>query len=174
MPFLAAGHRWVGRRFVTIQDVGSVGELIAAVATVATLAYLALQIRQSNRSNQHMAITRLAEGSEHWLGQIVQNEKLYEIYRAGILAPETLSREDRGRFDMLIVQLLRTVESGWLQRNWGVMDSDYWDGFIRSVIVVVGSEGGKRAFAINRDVFAPEFAKAIEAAIDERATKDSD
>jgi hypothetical protein len=150
---------------VTIQDVGSIGELVAAVATVATLAYLALQIRQSNRSNQHAAIARLAEGSEHWLGQIVQNETLYKIYRAGILDPETLSQEERGRFDMLVVQLLRSVESGWFQKNWGLMDSAYWDGFMRSVTVVVGSEAGRRAFAKNREVFAQEFAEAIEAAI---------
>jgi hypothetical protein len=32
---------------VTIQDIGSIGELVAALATVATLAYLALQIRQN-------------------------------------------------------------------------------------------------------------------------------
>jgi hypothetical protein len=34
---------------VTIQDLGSLGELIAAIATVATLIYLAIQIRASNR-----------------------------------------------------------------------------------------------------------------------------
>ncbi len=34
---------------MTIQDLGSLGELIAAIATVATLIYLAIQIRASNR-----------------------------------------------------------------------------------------------------------------------------
>ncbi len=34
---------------VTIQDLGSLGELVAAIATVATLIYLAIQIRASNR-----------------------------------------------------------------------------------------------------------------------------
>jgi hypothetical protein len=150
---------------VTIQDVGSIGELVAAVATVATLAYLALQIRQSNRSNQHAAIARMAEGAEHWLGQIVQDEDLYRIYRTGLLEPETLSQEERGRFEMLVVQLLRSVESGWFQKSWGLMNSTYWDGFMRSVVVVVGSEAGRRAFARNRDVFAQGFAEAIEAAI---------
>ena len=33
---------------VTIQDIGSIGELVGALATVVTLAYLALQIRRSN------------------------------------------------------------------------------------------------------------------------------
>lgn len=34
---------------MTIQDLGSLGELVAAIATVATLGYLAVQIRASNR-----------------------------------------------------------------------------------------------------------------------------
>lgn len=34
---------------MTIQDLGSLGELVAAIATVATLIYLAIQIRASNR-----------------------------------------------------------------------------------------------------------------------------
>jgi hypothetical protein len=156
---------------VSIQDVGSVGELIAAIATVATLAYLALQIRQSNRANQLIAIARLAEATEQWLGQIVQNEKLYEIYRVGILDSEALSREERGRFDLLVVQLLRSVESGWFQQKWGLVDSDYWDGFMRSVNVVVGSEGGRCAFARNRDVFAPKFAEAVDTAIAKRGAR---
>ena len=32
---------------MTIQDLGSLGELIAAVATVATLVYLAIQLKQN-------------------------------------------------------------------------------------------------------------------------------
>ncbi len=40
---------------MTIQDLGSLGELIAAVATVATLVYLALQIRQNTHTLRHAA-----------------------------------------------------------------------------------------------------------------------
>ena len=35
---------------MSIQDLGSIGELIAAVATIATLAYLAIQMRQNTRA----------------------------------------------------------------------------------------------------------------------------
>lgn len=44
---------------MTIQDLGSIGELIAAVATVATLIYLATQIRQSKEEiNQSNSLAR--------------------------------------------------------------------------------------------------------------------
>lgn len=35
---------------MTIQDLGSIGELVAAIATVATLGYLGLGIRQNTES----------------------------------------------------------------------------------------------------------------------------
>ena len=34
---------------MTVQDLGSLGELIAAVATVTTLVYLAIQLKQNTR-----------------------------------------------------------------------------------------------------------------------------
>ena len=37
---------------MTIQDLGSIGELVAAIATIGTLAYLAVQIRQNTISNR--------------------------------------------------------------------------------------------------------------------------
>ena len=153
---------------MTIQDLGSVGELVAAIATVATLAYLALQIRQSNRSNQLMVVARLAEASEAWLGQIVRDAELYDIYRRGMLEPETLTKEQRGRFDMLIVQMLRSIEGSWLPVEWGLVDATYWEGFRESVSVVVGSKGGKRAFHRNRGVLTPAFAKEIDGIINRR------
>ena len=147
---------------MTIQDAGSVGELIAAVATVGTLAYLALQIRQSNHSNQLVAIGRLAEGAEAWLGQIVRDEALYDIYRHGMNDFEKLSPEHRGRFEMLIVQLLRSVESGWFQAKWNLVDQAYWNGYLQSVKLIVGSQGGQIAFERNRHLLVPEFAETID------------
>ena len=43
---------------MTIQELGSVGELIGAIATVATLIYLSLQIRQ-NTSLQRQSLRAL-------------------------------------------------------------------------------------------------------------------
>ena len=70
---------------------------------------------------------------------------------------------------MLIVQMLRSVESGWFQREWGLMDSTYWEGFMRSVILIIGSEGGRVALSRNRQVFTRGFADAIEKAIASRS-----
>lgn len=60
---------------MTLQDIGSIGELIAAIATVITLIYLAVQIRQST--------------------EVVRNTQSQEFvrWRADLLAPAITDRE---------------------------------------------------------------------------------
>jgi hypothetical protein len=147
---------------MTIDEIGSLGELIAAVATVLTLAYLALQIRQSNRSHELAAIARIGESTETWLGQVVQDPELLDVYLRGLSAPDTLNREERARFQLLVLQFLRGTETGWMQAGWGIVDSDYWSGFRETIRLVVGSEAGRRAFESNRAILAKRFAAEID------------
>ncbi|GIR89222.1 MAG: hypothetical protein CM15mP87_07140 [Candidatus Neomarinimicrobiota bacterium] len=65
---------------MTIQDLGSLGELIAVVATVATLVYLAIQLKQNTpalgsqtfqQSSMDMSLTANAISSDGELARIV-------------------------------------------------------------------------------------------------------
>ena len=147
---------------MTISELGSIGELIAAAATIATLGYLALQIRQSGRANEIVAITRIAESSENWLASMTRDPDLYRLYRTGISSPDSLSQEEFGRFQVLLLQFLRGTESGWLHHRSKLVSMDYWSGYERSIAFIVGSPGGRRAYARNREFLAPEYAEAID------------
>ena len=58
---------------MTIQDIGSVGELVGAIATVATLLYLAVQIRQSARLVES-SIAGSARDAENEVGRLLHQE----------------------------------------------------------------------------------------------------
>ena len=88
--------------------------------------------------------------------------ELHDIYMRGLFEPETLTREQRGRFELLVMQLLRGTESGWLQVEWGLVDMDYWEGFRETVKLIVGSKAGKRAFDRNRKLLSLSFAAEID------------
>ena len=59
---------------MSVQDLGSLGELIAAIATVATLIYLALQIKNNTKAvkssalessgSRSMEISKLVSGND--------------------------------------------------------------------------------------------------------------
>lgn len=147
---------------MTIEELGSLGELLAAIATIVTLGYLALQIRQSNRSHQLAAISRFSEGTDSWIGQIVKDPELHDIYRRGLFDPESLSREERGRFELLVMQFLRSTETGWHQVEWGVADRDYWAGYRETIKFIVGSHAGRRSFERNRKFLAVSFVAEVD------------
>ncbi len=51
---------------MTLQDSGSLGELVGAIATVATLAYLAVQIRSNTHAVRSSAAQSVHESFATW------------------------------------------------------------------------------------------------------------
>ena len=69
---------------MTIQELGSIGELIGAIATVATLIYLALQIRQNSflqsqsvRALELSALDQSYRYGADFRALLLQNESLH-------------------------------------------------------------------------------------------------
>jgi hypothetical protein len=158
---------------MTISELGNLGEFVAAIATIATLAYLALQIRQSNHSNQLAAIARIGESTEGWLTQLVQDPTLVELYGRVLRGETDFNYDERLRFNLLVVQLLRAFETGWLHAEKGLVDREYWAGFRATMGVIVGTPAGRQAFASNRHVFNPRFAAEVESLIVEQQGRDT-
>jgi hypothetical protein len=140
---------------VTIQDLGSIGELVAALATVATLAYLALQIRQNTEVLGHTAERAALDDANKWRDNLIQHPDLAELYRRGLLGPESLDRSEKLRFRMLLDSLFDTWQyqfrSGAFQGGDGVR-------YIRDTLAL---PGGAQYWAKERDRFAPEFVEAV-------------
>lgn len=65
---------------MSIQDLGSIGELIAAVATIATLFYLATQIRQSTRTEKAGQSQEFVRWRTQLLDPILNNSELAELW----------------------------------------------------------------------------------------------
>ena len=147
---------------MTLEQLGNLGEFIASIATLMTLAYLALQIRQSNRSNQIAGIQRIASSTEGWTDRLLEDPVLEGVWRRGMSDPESLDTEERGRFDLLLFRYLRGLEAGWLQHQWGIVDDGHWQGYVTSIAFIVGSPGGREAFARNRRFFDRDFTEAVD------------
>jgi hypothetical protein len=76
--------------------------------------------------------------------------------------PEKMTKAQQGRFELLVMQMLRSTESAWLQVRWGLVDDDYWHGYRETLRLIAGSEAGRRAFARNRNLLAPSFASEVD------------
>ncbi len=86
---------------MTIQDYGSIGEIVGAIATVATLLYLAVQIRQNNR----LVAASIADSSRDSMNELARilgaNPEAARVYAAGVQDPSSLSLHETVQLDSL-------------------------------------------------------------------------
>ena len=126
---------------MTIQDLGSIGELVAALATVATLVYLAIQIRQNTRTVRTSTYQAVLESSNRFNELVLDNPELHRIYHVGRSDPTQLADEERARFRLLIGQLLNVYETMFLQYERGTLDEDFWLARRRGLRAVLSQPG---------------------------------
>jgi hypothetical protein len=100
---------------VTIQDIGSIGELIAAIATVATLAYLALQIRQNSALLTASQAAAFREGTTQVAVILASDREAALLFGAGCASRADLDVGDRARFDAMITIAFQHLRLGFSQ-----------------------------------------------------------
>lgn len=111
---------------LTIQDLGSFGEVVAAIATIGTLFYLAIQIHSSNR----LARAEVSRAPNSDLNSINAAFGTDPLFRAAIrLVMTGASRQDLGESERLLVdyylisitnlqeQLARESRDGILEKD---------------------------------------------------------
>ena len=142
---------------MTIQDLGSLGELIAAIATVLTLGYLALQLRQNTKalrsqtfqqSSMDMSLTANAISSDNELASIIikSNESL-----------ATLDPTERLRFHFWMLVAIRRFEAIYVQAEYGSIDLIRIEGFERSIISLLADGGAAEWWATTKSAFSTDF-----------------
>jgi len=92
---------------VSIQELGSVGELVAALATVVTLVYLSLQIRHNTRSLRAAAFQDATRSANEWSALLVHHPETVALIRRGISDPEALDLDESIEFDQILFTLFR-------------------------------------------------------------------
>lgn len=99
---------------MTIQDLGSPGELVAAVATIATLAYLAVQIRQNTDTVRAASTTAHIESVSGFSLLLGQSPELSDLYFAGLSGETELDESQQRQFQMLLGGFLLAIRHAFL------------------------------------------------------------
>ncbi|MEP1472162.1 MAG: hypothetical protein ABJK25_14410 [Halieaceae bacterium] len=87
---------------MTLEDLGNIGDFLGGVGVVATLLYLAFQIRQNTRqlkadalAAQTIAVEGTTADIAKWIGEIVENRDLAELWARGLVDITQLDATDR-------------------------------------------------------------------------------
>ena len=147
---------------MTIQELGSLGELIAAVATVATLIYLALQIRQNTHATRAASFHAISDSMNHVNVSVAQNPGLARIWLAGTTGRSSLGEEERYQFDLLLLSYFHVFETMHYQARVGAGETDLLVAEERSLAFLLATPGVREWWAENPYAFGPEFRAYLE------------
>jgi hypothetical protein len=147
---------------VTIQELGSLGELVAALATVATLIYLALQIRQNTLATRAASFHAISDSMNDVNLSVTQSAELARIWLAGCENRSALSPEERHRFDTTLLSYFHVFETMHYQARVGAGDKDLVIAEERSLQDLFSTSGVREWWSENPYAFGPEFRSYIE------------
>jgi len=146
---------------VTIQDLGSINELVAAIATIITLAYLARQIRASARATALESIRVEAASGEAALLAVAENGELADIFERGLADQGSLDPPETTRFTMIISVIVSSSEVAFMQQRVGI-GTGYVDEVGANGVSFLRAPGGRQWWRKNRHQFRSDYADWLE------------
>ena len=147
---------------MTIQDLGSLGELVAAIATVATLGYLAVQIRQNTRAVHASALQAANDSAQRVLATASQSPENAEVYHRGLVSSDELTPPERMHFTMMLLGIFSASEAMyWNQRN-GLLQDEIWDREVKVLRFYLQTPGGRAMWQSTGALFSDSFSQFVD------------
>jgi hypothetical protein len=147
---------------VTLQDIGSIGELVGAIATVGTLLYLAVQIRANTRTIRADARRSDIIAESAGYASIVENAEVAERFQRGLADLQSLDSRDRIRFSFLLAPFIGRAQLEFLEHEEGMRDSVHFDRNLVSRLRFLRTPGGRDFWMEQEKSYHPSFEACVD------------
>ena len=152
---------------MTIQELGSLGEIIAAIATVVTLLYLAVQIRLNTEATKEEATRSLMLANSLATMDAVKDKELADTLLRGIYGEEELSPVEQFRYNGFFFAYYNQVDYAYERYRKGHLDERSWKRIAKEIPAYIGAPGGQKWWAMDKIRFSPEFVVYVEKVVAE-------
>ena len=137
---------------MSLQDLGSIGELVAAIATIATLIYLALQIRQSAGLAQATAQRDLMNSFQANLDRIRSSP---QTWQRGVYDFEQLTTTEKIEFQMMFNPFVNHLEQPLRMYEQNLETRDNVDVYGDICLSILQEPGAKQLWESTKHIFFP-------------------
>ena len=148
------------------EAIGAVGELVGSLAVVLTLAYLAFQIKQSGKAAISVSTNQSRTAVTDIMRAITSSTDAVKTYTAGLHERESLELHERVRFDLIIFQQLRVIETLFLEYREGLVPKEVFDGQWRGEQSILRTAGGRDSWEVQRTFVAKSFSEWVDQNLD--------
>ena len=128
---------------MTIQELGSIGELVGGLAVLLSLVYLALQIKQNTTSVRSATSAAVSESLSRVTEMVSSQPELARAWYQGRVQYDSLTDEERYRVTMFANTYLRRLESAFYQQERGLVDADQWQTTERHMVSFMSHPGAQ-------------------------------
>jgi hypothetical protein len=148
---------------VTIQDFGSIGELIGAIATVATLAYLALQIRANTRISKSAALQAMLDGSrDRIVTRLSTDPTMSAMVRRGLNSYHDLDEDERLQFTFFMVESVLHMQNVMQLHHAGLISDVDQHTWLIWTASLLRTPGGQAAWPQIQNAVTPTITQLLE------------
>lgn len=146
---------------LTIQEWGSIGEIVGGIAVLVTVVYLAIQLRHSTQATHRHTYNAAADSMAQFSWNLAKNPYLQKLYRTMLRAPDSLSDDELLQAETILDAYLTLMESYYLHNiQFGEkLSQDRWG---RTLSKIFAMPGGQRYWAQRRWQFQEEFANYVD------------
>jgi hypothetical protein len=148
---------------MSIQDLGSLGELIAALATLATLIYLAIQIRQNTATVRGSTIQGVTQSQQL---ELKWGSEIADAFAKSFQSPESLDFRDIWQLNEWFFAAFAARQNEYVQYKRGLLDEDVWTAS-KNIIALLASMPLCRKWwtSLGQHAFVDEFCTIVEDAM---------
>ena len=146
---------------MTLQDWGTLSEVVGGVAIIVSLIYVGLQIRQSTHAAR--AATSQAHTSQFISSVSLLVEPCFsDIFSRGLPGLNNLQGGERVAFVSYVSIVLRMFESFYMQEMDGDFDSRLFGGWGRTYFDLLANEGPREVLEIRKHLFNAQFIEFLQ------------
>ena len=142
--------------------VGAIGQVVGAVLVGVTLIYLALQLRQNTSALKSSTFVAISTSMGSTMEVLAIHPDLSLLLIKAQSGLDEFSAAERARFGFIMMMAFRRLEMVVVQRHLGFIDPDLTEGFERSALSVLSSEGARKWWESSKSAFSDLFSSWVD------------
>lgn len=100
--FSISAHLQIWQETMSLQEIGTIGELLGSAAVVITLVYVAVQLRQNTQAIRAAAVQSITETVATNVTNIAANAENASVFRRGLSQFHEMSETEQAQFALIM------------------------------------------------------------------------
>ncbi len=148
---------------MSIQELGSLGELVGAIGVILSLIYLATQIRQNTRAIRSSSIQAATLSTGQTVALMGQSPQNADVFYRGMRSYDELSESEQTHFTIMVSGIFTNCDAMYWDHKQGLLPPEVWDRAQRLVQFYLERPGGQRVWRVaRRSIVSRPFADFVD------------